>query len=77
MRFGFNAYRDERGDVKQLVARYASRPGDWMIEGGRIVSTERGRHALPGGFPLVRIMPPPPGPDPLETLALDSATRPA
>jgi len=77
MRFGFNAYRDEKGAVRPLVARYTSLPGDWIIVGARIASTERGPHVSPEGFRLVRVMPSWPGPDPLETLALDSATRPA
>jgi len=77
MKFGFNAYRDEKGAVRPLVARYTSLPGDWIIEGSRIASTERGPHMPPEGFRLVRIMPPPPGPDPLETIAFESLTRPA
>ena len=74
MRFGFNAYRDEHGEMKPLVQRYASQPGDWMLEGGRIVSTQ----APPThSYRLVRMMPAPPVLDPLETIALESATRPA
>jgi hypothetical protein len=77
MKFGFNAYRDEKGAVRPLVARYTSLPGDWIIEGARITSTERGPHVPPDGFRLVMIVPPPPGPDPLETIAFESLTRPA
>lgn len=36
--FGFNAYRNARGEVHPLLAPHTSRPGDWKLEGGRIVS---------------------------------------
>lgn len=37
-RLGFNAYRNPRGEVSPLLAPFSSRPGDWKIEGGLIVS---------------------------------------
>jgi hypothetical protein len=72
LKLGFNAYRNGNGIVRPLVQRYASLPGDWMIDGGRIVSTEPGAAA---SFGLVMMIPAPPMPDPLETIAMDSAPQ--
>ena len=60
-KYGFNAYRTPRGDVQPLLAPFASRPGDWSIDGGRIISP------LGPRLPLLRVMP---EPDPQATILL-------
>ena len=50
---GFNAYRNSRGELQLLLGDFTSRPGDWKLEDGRIVSP------LGPRFMLVMVRPEP------------------